>query len=273
MKQCPTCQEEFADKFGFCPVDGTPLAARVAPPVSAALAANESVVTAANSSSNGPAPSEAFRQQEAEEFIPAPPTPGRGEYRLTFLEDEGLTRRLVKELKGAAHEAELTWPEFKRDPAGFTKRTAYASGALVKKFFRQDYATQAVVTPFIVFLLISGVWAGVRYRCQFRALMGRPCPAGSENPNENLELVQMIDPENPIPKEQEKPDKGPAGTETGKGGGSKPKQDAAHGGGGGGRQEESPASAGKLPTATLQPPILTANPKPPAITNPHLAVE
>ena len=25
MKQCPTCQEEFANKFSFCPVDGTPL--------------------------------------------------------------------------------------------------------------------------------------------------------------------------------------------------------------------------------------------------------
>ena len=25
MKFCSTCQEEFADKFSFCPVDGTPL--------------------------------------------------------------------------------------------------------------------------------------------------------------------------------------------------------------------------------------------------------
>ena len=25
MKVCSTCKEEFADKFGFCPVDGTPL--------------------------------------------------------------------------------------------------------------------------------------------------------------------------------------------------------------------------------------------------------
>src|SRR5688500_14236032 len=25
MKQCSVCQEEFADKFSFCPVDGTPL--------------------------------------------------------------------------------------------------------------------------------------------------------------------------------------------------------------------------------------------------------
>src|SRR4029078_12970251 len=32
MKFCSVCKEEFADKFSFCPVDGTPLAT-VAPPV------------------------------------------------------------------------------------------------------------------------------------------------------------------------------------------------------------------------------------------------
>jgi hypothetical protein len=31
MKQCSTCLEEFADKFSFCPVDGTPLAETVEP--------------------------------------------------------------------------------------------------------------------------------------------------------------------------------------------------------------------------------------------------
>ena len=277
MKQCPTCQEEFADKFGFCPVDGTPLTAQVAqqaaPQVVPALAAEESVVTAANSSSGGPANPDGFHQEVIDETIPSQPAIDRGEYHLTFLEDEGLTRRLIKEVKGAAHEAELTWPEFKRDPVGFSKRTAYASGALVKKFFRQDYATQAVVTPFIVFMLISGVWASVRYRCEIRALLHRPCPVGADAASDELELVEMINPDDPIPKEQQKPDKGPAGTETGKGGGSKPKQDAAHGGGGGGRQEELPPSQGKLPTAILQPPILTADPHPPTIKNPHLAVE
>src|SRR5207253_1639959 len=30
MKQCSTCHEEFADKFSFCPVDGTPLASQAA---------------------------------------------------------------------------------------------------------------------------------------------------------------------------------------------------------------------------------------------------
>ncbi|HEX3558235.1 MAG TPA: hypothetical protein VHU19_03475, partial [Pyrinomonadaceae bacterium] len=223
MKQCPTCQEEFADKFGFCPVDGTPLAAQVAQPVVAAQAADESHVTAAPAASADAASSDGFHQQEAEETVSSQPLHDRGEFHLTFLEDEGLTRRLVREVKGAAHEAELTWPEFKRDPAGFARRTANASGALVKKFFRQDYAVPAVVAPFVVFLLITGVWAGVRFRCEFRSLLGRPCPVGSQNPYEDLELVQMIDPDNPIPKEQEKPDKGTAGTNEGKGGGSKPK--------------------------------------------------
>ena len=276
MKQCPTCQEEFADKFGFCPVDGTPLGAQAAAqPVAAARVADESVVTAAKSSSAGPAPADGFYQQDNEETVSSRPTPDRGEYHLTFIEDEGLTRRLVKELKAAAHEAELTWPEFKRDPVGFSKRTAYASGALVKKFFRQDYAVPAVIAPFCVLLLVGGAWyVGAHTdKCFFARLVGIRCVPRSTNPYENLELVEMINPDSPIPKEQEEPKKGTAGTNEGKGGGSKPKQDAAHGGGGGGRQEELPPSQGKLPTAILQPPILTANPKPPAITNPHLAVE
>src|SRR6267142_2671314 len=32
MKFCSTCKEEFADKFSFCPVDGTPLTALVHEP-------------------------------------------------------------------------------------------------------------------------------------------------------------------------------------------------------------------------------------------------
>ena len=32
MKFCPSCKEEFADKFSFCPVDGTPLTAHVSEP-------------------------------------------------------------------------------------------------------------------------------------------------------------------------------------------------------------------------------------------------
>ena len=285
MKQCPTCQEEFADKFGFCPVDGTPLSVAVAQPV-AAEASDESVVTAsappasASASSNGSNGAGADGSGGDAAAVGVYPwataagessgaAGGREEFHLTFLEDEGLTRRLLREVKAAAHEAELTWPEFKRDPVGFTKRTGHATAALVEKFFKQDYAIPAAVAPFVVFLVVAGFWAGVRYRCDFVRLFGRQCvESASNNPYENLELVGYV--ENEIPKEQPTPDKGPAGTNEGKGGGSKPKYEKPAGGGGGGRQEQTPASQGKLPTAQLEvPPILTANPKPPP-PNPHL---
>jgi TonB family protein len=270
MKQCPTCQEEFADKFGFCPVDGTPLDVAVAEPF-AAQSADESVLTASataagSDSSNG---SSAGAAASAAASSPQP-AGGRGEFHLTFLEDEGLTRRLVRELKSVGHDAELTWPEFKRDPKGFSKRLVVAYGGLVKKFFRQDYAVPSVIAPFCVALLIAGVWVGVRFRCDIRAFLGAPCPLMAANPYEDLEVVGFVDPEKEIPKEQPTPEKGTAGTNEGKGGGSKPKFEKPAGGGGGGRQEQTPASAGKLPSAQLEvPPILTASPKPPPL-NAHL---
>src|SRR6266702_2202552 len=39
MKLCNTCQEQFADRFSFCPVDGTPLSA--APATSPSVTAHE----------------------------------------------------------------------------------------------------------------------------------------------------------------------------------------------------------------------------------------
>src|SRR5437762_9731278 len=36
MKFCNSCQEQFADRFSFCPVDGTPLSAVPAPKVAPA---------------------------------------------------------------------------------------------------------------------------------------------------------------------------------------------------------------------------------------------
>jgi TonB family protein len=273
VKQCPTCQEEFADKFGFCPVDGTPLDAAAAVPAAQA-AADESFVTASAPAEYVSAPPAAFVLGEEETVASHASAPfDRGEYHLTFLEDEGLTRRLAREVKAAAHEAELTWPEFKRDPVGFTKRTGYATGALVKKFFRQDYAYPAVIAPFCVALVIAGAWLVIvnSDRCVFARLVGMQCvPVVAANPYENLEVIGYVD-ETEIPKEQPTPDKGNAGFNEGKGGGSKPKQDKPAGGGGGGRQDQTPASQGKLPTAQLEvPPILTANPKPPAISQPHL---
>jgi TonB family protein len=272
MKQCPTCQEEFADKFGFCPVDGTPLDIAVAQPVASRIT-DESIVaastpasgsTSSNSSSNGGGAGEVAANGfgAGEAAASAQPADGRGEYHLTFLEDEGLTRRLTRELKAVGRDAELTWPEFKRDPVGFTRRSASAYGSAGWKFFSQRNVAVAVAAAFLVVFGLVGVIALLEH------LRGNQL--ASTNPYENLEIVGYVDPENEIPKEQPTPEKGTAGTNEGKGGGSKPKFDKPAGGGGGGRQEQTPASAGKLPTAQLEvPPILTANPKPPP-PNPHL---
>jgi TonB family protein len=184
----------------------------------------------------------------------------RGEYRLTFVEDEGLTRRLVKELKGVGRAAGLTLPEFKRDPFGFVGRSIEAYGRAGWGFFSQRNVALATMSAFVfVTLLLGTVFALERMRARQIA---------SVNPNANLEVVGWAD--EPIPREQPTPEKGTAGTNEGKGGGSKPKQEKPAGGGGGGRGDLSPASAGKLPTAQLEvPPILTASPKPPP-PNPHL---
>ncbi|HEY0377435.1 MAG TPA: hypothetical protein VGC87_10820, partial [Pyrinomonadaceae bacterium] len=123
MKQCSTCREEFADKFSFCPVDGTPLAeqddspvtqtppettrAFVPPPQQPAVPAESYAVNASQ---------EAPVESTSTALVPA------NEYHLTFMDDTGLTRRLAGELREVAHNSELTWPEFKRDPFGYSKR-------------------------------------------------------------------------------------------------------------------------------------------------------
>ena len=58
----------------------------------------------------------------------------RGEFHLTMIDDAGLVGRLAKEVADVAHEYQLTWPEFKRDPFGFTKRSLVGYGQMASKF-------------------------------------------------------------------------------------------------------------------------------------------
>src|SRR5262245_13559285 len=156
MKFCNTCQEQFADRFSFCPVDGTPLSsvpAVTAPPANQAAADIETSYPMSETA-------------EPEKPVVVPPVPVRatppivspavpplakavpaalaaasashqmiGEYHLTILEDRGLVPRLADEVANVAHEYQLTWPEFKRDPFGFTKRSIQGYGRMVGGFF------------------------------------------------------------------------------------------------------------------------------------------
>jgi TonB family protein len=151
MKFCTTCQEQFADRFSFCPVDGTPLsaapAASIAPPASEIETSypvaetfsskpieSEPTYFSSETSSEKPSPgvtsvasSAATRSASTHRMI--------GEYHLTILEDRGLAYRLSDELRGVAHNYQLTWPEFKRDPFGFVKRSIVGYGQMIGGFF------------------------------------------------------------------------------------------------------------------------------------------
>ena len=163
MKFCNTCQEEFAERFSFCPVDGTPLTA---------------VPTAVSEPARQPEPTMAVETAKVESVAPEPikatprskgittifsgsvrptaPIAARpmaaaavteniGEYHLTILEDRGLAARLADELGNVAHNYQLTWPEFKRDPFGFVKRSVQGYGQMVGKFLGKRDAMLAIL--------------------------------------------------------------------------------------------------------------------------------
>src|ERR1044072_246062 len=164
MKQCSTCREEFADKFSFCPVDGTPLVAAADPPVNQ-MPPPETTRASMPTPQQPTVSAESYAVNAGEE-VPAESTSTAlvpvGEYHLTFVDDTGLTRRLATELKQVAHNSELTWPEFKRDPVGYSKRFVVGYGTLVGRFFSQrnvaigSSAALLLVLTFIISFIVYG---------------------------------------------------------------------------------------------------------------------
>src|ERR1041384_8627388 len=141
MKFCSVCKEEFADKFSFCPVDGTPLHA-VAPPVedpSVTVNRDPSVTVNRDTVAESAAAFTSAPVEREPDWVPANSSTSsalalRGEYHLTMMDDSGLIARLSHEVKDTAHDYELTWPEFKRDPFGFTKRAFVGYGQKLRQF-------------------------------------------------------------------------------------------------------------------------------------------
>jgi TonB family protein len=171
MKFCSRCEEEFADKFSFCPVDGTPLT-----PVSAKVPASTSANIVEDPSltvSHDNDPSVTKAQGITPEDFTADVTAGepayavagagsralipREEYHLTIMSDAGLGSRLMHELGDVAHEYQLTWPEFKRDPFGFTKRTFVGYGTMFMKFLRKPNVMVAMGAALLGLVALVGV--------------------------------------------------------------------------------------------------------------------
>src|ERR1044072_7345403 len=179
MKFCSTCKEEFADKFSFCPVDGTPLNVLVAEPEK----------RLESSDAQAAAPSEPNDIQNVPPISSPPINPidpinptssiddgepvmggepvlagagsmalvPRGEFHLTMLNDAGLVGRLSKELGDVAHQYQLTWPEFKRDPFGFVKRSLVGYGQMAGKFFGNRNVIAGLIVAVIAMIGLVGI--------------------------------------------------------------------------------------------------------------------
>ena len=164
MKFCNTCQEEFAERFSFCPVDGTPLTA-VPAAVSEPTRQPEPIMTAKTAEAPNvenvrPETVKPKSSVRATAPVLAAAVSGNiGEYHLTILEDRGLAARLADELGNVAHNYQLTWPEFKRDPFGFVKRSIQGYGQMVSKFFGKRDAMLAILVAFGAMAALVGLLA------------------------------------------------------------------------------------------------------------------
>jgi TonB family protein len=166
MKFCSVCEEKFADKFSFCPVDGTPLT-----PVAAngddpsVTVARDPSLTISKDNRAAAIDTSAVHSEEATDTEPVWTAAAAGgstamvlrdEYHLTFLDDSGLVARLGRQLGDVRREYQLTWPEFKRDPFGFTKRTFVGYGQMFVKFLRKPNVLVAMGAAFLAMLALVG---------------------------------------------------------------------------------------------------------------------
>lgn len=168
MKFCSVCKEEFAEKFSFCPVDGTPLTA-VSPRVEepSLTVDRDPSVTVSRDNQTPRIESAAAYNIKSEEpvandpiYVASSNTSSalalRDEYHLTIMDDSGLVARLSHELKDTAHQYELTWPEFKRDPFGFTKRAFVGYGQKFRQFLGKPNVLIALGAAFLGMVALVG---------------------------------------------------------------------------------------------------------------------
>ena len=183
------------------------------------------------------------------------------DYQLTILEEEGLVSRLAARVSDVARESELTWPEFRRDPASFARRLVAGYARLAADALGRENVGYGLGAAFAVLLAIA---LGVVTAGNFGARRDGLLAAGVRD---DLRFEGWVE---DVPREQPTPEPTGAGFAKGTGGGMKQKFERPGGGGGGGRQEDKQAVHGKLPQATLAPQVLAPDPKPPVIKSPQL---
>src|SRR6185295_13754931 len=154
MKFCSNCKEAFAEQFSFCPVDGTPLNGQFTPPE--IFSKPEPLVLNTPVVEEPVAPPASLLAADIAPNGSAAIAP-RGEFHLTMIDDAGLVGRLSKELADVAHQYQLTWPEFKRDPFGFVKRSLLGYGQMAGKFFGNRNVMAGLIVAVIAMIALVGI--------------------------------------------------------------------------------------------------------------------
>jgi TonB family protein len=230
MKSCETCKEEFSDLFTFCPLDGAPLVAFGSEPA--------------------PEPNFVFTEVAAESAYAAP---GGEAYHLTLLDDSGLVSRLSEQISLVAAESRLSWPELRRDPIGFARRSVMGFGGMIRRGLASPNVALAMATACAI---VIAVVAALIIFDQHRSRLAHKKGIGDD-----LVVERIVE----IPDAEPEQKNGHTGMNKGAGGGSQPKPEQPHGGGGGGRNEVTPANGGQLPPSAQN--VLVTPPKPP---DPHV---
>ena len=273
MKYCPMCRAEFAPQFRFCPVDGLPLTSGD-PDALAALAPARQLESLASTHTHAASVSideNVHAEFDADELAVLPDfaitashthtsAPARAEYQLTLLAEAGLWTRLTTEMRAVAAESQLTWPEFKRDPLVFARRTCDAYGRAMRQRLAEENIGYGLATALALMLMLGGAVVAVE---QYHRMYPRTFARSTDD---SLVLIGML----PIPTEPKQEAGAPGMAAGDKGGGMKQNRERPGGGGGGGDHQLLQANNGKLPQATLAPPIVAPNPQPPLIQNPQL---
>jgi TonB family protein len=251
MKRCNACDEEFEDKFSFCPVDATPLNSLAAAVVS----------ELADEHTQSDSHALATEEKLLRELFPVA---GR-EFRVTMLGNSSLLERLARELRFLVRQLRQVWPDVKSDPVGFGRRVVVEGRLRLQGTLAAPNSLAAITTALLVVLSAAMIVV----------LSGRLAKEKAErNDTAREELAQILTflPE-PKPVSEDRGigagKKGRVGLASGKGEGSAPEPKKSTGGGGGGQHDPLPPQRGGVPPPS---PIPAPIPKFPPVQKQTLPV-
>ena len=243
MKRCNACDEEFEDRFSFCPVDATPLNSLAAAVVS------EHVGEPVKSDAREIATAEKLREMFSK--------PGR-EFRVTMIDNTSLLERLARELRFLVQQLRQAWPDVKSDPVGFGRLVITEGTLRLRRRLATPNSVAAITTALLV--VTSAAMMLVLSDRLPKEKAGR-----TDIASEDLADIVAFLPDPNVALEDKgigAGEKGRVGLAIGKGEGSAPEPKRSTGGGGGGDHDPLPAQQGRPP---LPSPIPAPIPKFPPV--------